>query len=196
MNMNKIGVYLIAGLFLLIMITSVFAEQNLEGSGRNSSDRDDDDSEDDEDDDSSSNITDDEDNDIEDFEELEEDDDSLEIEQEIEIEDGENKTKFKVHLSNGRNAEIKIMPETASETALARLRLKVCNETNNCTIQLKEVGKDNETRASYEIQIERHTRILGIFRAKVQNKVHIDAESGNITAVEKPWWTFISAEED
>jgi len=33
---------------------------------------------------------------------------------------------------------IKIMPDVASEAALSRLRLRVCNETNNCTIELKD----------------------------------------------------------
>ena len=60
----------------------------------------------------------------------------------------QNKTRLKMQLSNGRNAEIKIMPDTASERALERLRLKVCSEENNCTIELKETGKGNETRAS------------------------------------------------
>jgi hypothetical protein len=53
----------------------------------------------------------------------------------------QNTTKLRTNLSNGRNAEIKIMPDVASETALNRLRLKVCSEENNCTIELKEVGQ-------------------------------------------------------
>jgi len=105
-----------------------------------------------------------------------------------------NGTQLKVHLSNGRNAEIKIMPDTASETALARLRLKVCNETRNCTIQLKEVGQGNETRLAYELQIERHSRILGIFEAKMQVRAEVDAETGEVISVGKPWWAFLATQ--
>ena len=106
----------------------------------------------------------------------------------------QEKTHLRAQLSNGRNAEIKIMPNTASETALARLRLKVCNESNNCMIQLKEVGMGNETKPAYEIQIERHSRILGIFEKKMQVGVNVDAETGEILKEHKPWWAFLATE--
>lgn len=119
-----------------------------------------------------------------------------EVESEFEFEEKRegNETKIQAKLSNGRNAEIKIMPSTASETALARLRLKVCNESNNCTIQLKEVNVGNETRAAYEIQIERHSRILGIFSAKMHIETEVDAENGEVIGEHKPWWAFIATE--
>ncbi|MFA5174251.1 MAG: hypothetical protein WC438_03655 [Candidatus Pacearchaeota archaeon] len=106
----------------------------------------------------------------------------------------QNKTKLKMQLSNGINSEIKIMPDVASETALARLRLRVCNESNNCTLQLKEVGNGEKTKAIYEIQIERHSRILGIFQAKMQNRVQVDAENGEVIQAKKPWWAFLATE--
>jgi len=106
----------------------------------------------------------------------------------------QNKTKLKMKLSNGKNAEIKIMPDTASETALQRLRLKVCSEENNCTIQLKEVGKGNQTQAAYEIQAQRHARLLGMFRLKMQTRAQISAENGDIIKVKKPWWAFLATE--
>jgi hypothetical protein len=107
-----------------------------------------------------------------------------------------NKTMLKTQLSNGRNAEIKIMPEVASETALARLRLRVCNETRNCSIELKEVGRGegNQTRLAYEVQTERHFRILGMFRTKAQVRAQVDAENGEILQVKKPWWAFLASE--
>ncbi|MEM0230707.1 MAG: hypothetical protein QXT20_00690 [Candidatus Woesearchaeota archaeon] len=99
---------------------------------------------------------------------------------------------LRVNLSNGRNAEIKVMPDVASERALERLRLKVCSAENNCTIELKEVGSGNRTIAAYEVQVERHARILGIFQAKVQEKVQVDAENGEVVKVQKPWWSFLA----
>jgi len=106
----------------------------------------------------------------------------------------QNISKLKVQLSNGRNAEIKIMPDTASATALAKLGMKVCNETNNCTIQLKEVGQGNQTKAVYEVQLERHSRILGIFSAKMHVNAEIDSENGEVIQVKKPWWAFLATE--
>ena len=106
------------------------------------------------------------------------------------------KSRLKVHLSNGRNAEVKVMPSTASETAIARLRLKVCSEENNCTIELKEVGKGNETRAAYEVQVQRHFKLLAMFRIKAQTKAQIDVETGEVIVVKKPWWAFLATEPD
>lgn len=116
---------------------------------------------------------------------------TLELEQETN--ETTNKTKLKAKLSNGRKAEVKIMPDTASERALERLRLKVCSEENNCTIVLKEVGEGNETRLAYELQVKRHYRILGLFKAKAENRVEIDAENGG-DSVKKPWWAFLARE--
>ncbi|MEM3405712.1 MAG: hypothetical protein QW117_01925 [Candidatus Pacearchaeota archaeon] len=107
----------------------------------------------------------------------------------------QNRTRLRVMLSNGKNAEIKIMPDVASEVALERLRLKVCSEDNNCSIVLKEVGKGNETKLAYEMQMERHVRILGLFKTKSKVKAQVDAENGKIIEVKKPWWSFLSKEE-
>lgn len=106
----------------------------------------------------------------------------------------QNKTQLKMKLSNGENAEIKIMPDVASERALERLRLKVCSEENNCQIELKEVGQGTQTKAAYEVQIERRSRILGIFQKKMQVQAQVDAESGEIIQTKKPWWAFLASE--
>lgn len=122
---------------------------------------------------------------------------TLEIEQELNNET--NTSRFHVKKSNGKKSEIKIMPDVAAERALERLRLKVCNETNNCTIVLKEVGNDknitdNET-IDYEIQVERHARILGLFQAKAQERAEVNAENGEVK-VHEPWWMFLAVKEE
>jgi hypothetical protein len=100
-----------------------------------------------------------------------------------------NKTKLR--LKDGRDFEIKIMPETASLKAIAALRVHNCNESNNCTIELKETGTGNNTRLNYEAQIERHYKLLGLFQVKANESARIDAESGNTTS-SKPWWSFLA----
>jgi hypothetical protein len=107
-----------------------------------------------------------------------------------------NKTTLRAKLSNGRNAEIKVMPNRASENALARLRLKICNQSQNCSIELKEVGQreENKTRLAYEVQSERNFRILGLFKARARVMAQVDAETGDIVQVKKPWWAFLAAE--
>ena len=108
----------------------------------------------------------------------------------------QNQTKLKVHLSNGRNAEIKVMPDVASGTALARLRLKVCSEENNCTIELKEVGKEEGVMAAYEVQVQRHFRVLGFFKTRAQVGAQVSAETGEVVSVKKPWWAFLASESE
>jgi len=118
----------------------------------------------------------------------------LELEQEREQE--QNKTRLRARLKDGNKKEIKIMPDTASERALERLRLKVCSEENNCTIVLKEVPVKNENKLAYELQAERHFRILALFRAKAKVKAQVDAETGEIIIVKKPWWAFLALESE
>jgi len=106
----------------------------------------------------------------------------------------QNKTQLYAQLSNGKQAEIKVMPDVAADRALERLRLKVCSEDNNCTIELKEVGKNEKVQMAYEMQIQRHSKILGIFQKKMQVKMQVNAENGEVIRVKKPWWAFLATE--
>ncbi len=103
-------------------------------------------------------------------------------------------TKMQVKLSNGRNAEVKVMPDTASERALERLRLKVCSAENGCSIELKEVGQGEQARAAYEMQAERHAKLLGLFGTKMKVQAQVDAENGEVIKTMKPWWAFLASE--
>lgn len=107
--------------------------------------------------------------------------------------DGEM-TKLKTTLSNGKNAEIKVMPDAASEKALERLRLKVCSEENECSIELKEVGTGEQVKAVYEIKTQRQSKIFGLFKAKMQVQAQVDAETGEVIQIKKPWWAFLASE--
>jgi hypothetical protein len=104
----------------------------------------------------------------------------------------QNRTRLYAGLSNGRNAEIKVMPNVASETALQRLRLKNCNE--NCTIELREVGIGNRSRMVYEAKVQRNSRLFGLFRARMNVEAQVDAETGELVRVGKPWWAFLASE--
>jgi len=103
----------------------------------------------------------------------------------------QNRTKLQVKLSNGLNSEVKVMPDSASEKALERLKAKCEDE---CTIELKEVGTGNQIKAAYEIKTQKEARVLGIFKAKMQVQAQIDAETGEFIKAKKPWWAFLAAE--
>jgi len=106
----------------------------------------------------------------------------------------QNQTRLYMGMSNGRNAEVKIMPDTASETALQRLSLKNCDE--DCTIELKEVGQGENVRAAYEIRTQRNSKFLGLFQTRMQVKAQVDAETGEIIRAQKPWWAFLASEKE
>ncbi len=106
----------------------------------------------------------------------------------------QNRTKLYLGLSNGRNAELKIMPDVASRVALQRLRLKNCNESNNCTIELKEVGAGNRTSVVYALRTRRRAKFLGLFNVPMNVEVDVDVEDGEIVRVNKPWWAFLASE--
>jgi len=108
--------------------------------------------------------------------------------------DGDNDTDVYAKLSDGRKAKLKIMPDVASERALERFRLKTCSVDNNCSIELKEVGSGNKIQLAYEIQVERHSKLLWMFRARMQVRAQVNAETGDIIRVRKPWWAFLASE--
>jgi len=96
----------------------------------------------------------------------------------------ENKCKGNKHLSNGRKAEIKIMPETASEKAIERLG------DLGFDVSLKEVGGD---KVAYELVGEKEGRMLGLFKIKGRVSIQVDAETGEVLKVGKPWWAFLAS---
>lgn len=119
---------------------------------------------------------------------------SAETELRVEEETENNMTKLRVKLNNGRNAEIKIMPGVASTTALARLRLKLCNEKVNCSIELKEVGKENKARLVYEVRAKKTFRILGFINNREEIRTQVDAETGDVVETKRPWWAWMASE--
>jgi len=90
------------------------------------------------------------------------------------------------NLSNGRKAEIKIMPDTASETAIAKLG------DLGFTIELKEIGKGGDAKVIYELTGNKEGRFLGIFKIIARVKAQVDAETGNVKVI-KPWWSFLAS---
>lgn len=87
-------------------------------------------------------------------------------------------------FSNGRKAQIKVMPETASIRARERLGELGFN------VSLKEVGND---KVAYEVSAEKEGKIFGLFNAKGKVSAMVDAETGDVISVKKPWWAFLAS---
>ena len=93
--------------------------------------------------------------------------------------------KCRKELSNGRNAEIKVTPETASEKAIERL------EKIEFNTELKEVGEGNEVKLVYEFTGKKNGKFFGIFKIQVRVRVQIDAETNDVVKEIRPWWSFL-----
>jgi len=101
----------------------------------------------------------------------------------------ENATMLKLKLSNGNHAEVKIMPDRASEVALEKLRSK------NVTLELKEVGTGNQSRVQYYAEGDREVKLLGLFKVKARITARINAETGEVEQLNEPWWLALATEE-
>lgn len=95
--------------------------------------------------------------------------------------------KCMFNLSNGRKAEVKIMPGTASTKAIAKLG------DLGFTIELKEVGKGTNAKVVYELTGKKQGKFLGIFKIMASEKVQVDVETGEVKKVIKPWWSFLAS---
>jgi len=72
--------------------------------------------------------------------------------------------------------------------------LRTCSEENGCSIELKEVAQGKEVKAAYELRTQRQSKVLGMFRARMQVQTQVDAENGEIIRTKKPWWAFLATE--
>src|SRR3989338_10742682 len=100
-----------------------------------------------------------------------------------------NKTKLILNLPDGRNVTLKVLPPRSAEKARERLG------EMNFTIELKKstITKGNETRVVYELVGDKHGRFLGLFKTKGKVITEVDAETGEVTFVKKPWWSFLAS---
>ncbi len=78
--------------------------------------------------------------------------------------------------------EIKVMPDTASESAIDKLSLN-----KDVEIELKDTGKP-----VYEVIGSQEKRILGLFKTAVKVTTTLSAETGEIEKTKKPWWSFLA----
>jgi hypothetical protein len=92
--------------------------------------------------------------------------------------------KFKDEKVYINDKEVKVMPDTASEKAIATLQLK-----KEIEIELKDTGKP-----TYEITGEKEVKLFGLFKKGMSIKTEINAETGYIEKTKKPWWSFLAKE--
>lgn len=117
----------------------------------------------------------------------------VEAEDEIDLEEEVNGTEYqlKARMRNGNFTRIKIMPGTASEIAIERLKAL------NFTVELKEKNDSrNVPRVVYNIEANKNGRFLGVFKLAMKVSGEIDPETGEVLEINTPWWAFLVTGED
>lgn len=117
----------------------------------------------------------------------------VEAEDGIDLEENTNGSNYtmRARMRNGNHTNIKIMPDQASEIALARLRAR------NFTVELREVNDSrNIPHVIYNIEANKTGRFLGVFKMKLKAETQIDPETGDVVSFHKPWWAFLVSGED
>jgi hypothetical protein len=117
----------------------------------------------------------------------------LEIEDELEVDDDvdDSDSEIEVRNSLGETTRIKILPDTASEIALERLKAK-----NLTKVELKEVLHKNVPRVVYRVETSQNGKFLGVFKLSLKGETQIDPETGEVIDMNVPWWAFLVAKED
>ncbi|MFA5386169.1 MAG: hypothetical protein WC297_00595 [Candidatus Paceibacterota bacterium] len=113
---------------------------------------------------------------------------TLEVEVKVEKLSTSTSSTLNVKLSNGRKAEVKIMPNQASEVAIKRLGDLGFN------VQLREASSTTASSTIvYELDGHKQVRLLGLFRVNMLVKATVNAEDGTVVSVARPWWSFLSS---
>ncbi len=106
------------------------------------------------------------------------------------VEEIDGKVMLRAYLSNGRWALVKYLPESASDKAAEELGEK-CSE-RGCVIELKEIKVDQKEKLAYEVGTSKEVKILGFIKKEMSMTAQIDAETGQIIDVKKPFWAFLA----
>ncbi len=90
-------------------------------------------------------------------------------------------------MTNGENMEVKITLDEASQIVQNQL------QAGNCNAELKEEIIDGERRLVYEFSGEKEAKLFGLFRIRARIISLVDAQTGQVLDIEKPWWSFLAS---
>lgn len=118
------------------------------------------------------------------------DDNGIEARSELEIrknESADGRIVVKVKTKDGKEKEIKVLPDRASEIAKARLKAKFGNNS----LEIREIVHNNLPRVVYHLEGNSSGKFLGIFKTNMNVNTEVDAETGEVVVVNRPWWSFM-----
>ncbi|MBX4211994.1 hypothetical protein KW787_00870 [Candidatus Pacearchaeota archaeon] len=85
-----------------------------------------------------------------------------------------------------------ILPDAAVNAVESNTSSVVCDV--NCTIELKEQNYDGQPKVVYEVGTQKPAKLFGLFSTTMNVGVDVDAQTGQVLDVNKPWWAFLAVE--
>jgi len=85
-------------------------------------------------------------------------------------------------LGDNETRLIELLPDEVRERVRQRIKAQI---EGNETIELNEEGE-------YEVELEKRSRFLGLFKVKEKMKLKIDSQSGEVLQERAPWWGFLA----
>lgn len=82
-----------------------------------------------------------------------------------------------------KQKEVKVMPDEAKNIAVTSAKL--------ISVATTELNTD-EQKPVYTVQGVRSSRLLFFFPVSIETTAKIDASSGNVISIQKPWWSFLT----
>ncbi len=90
--------------------------------------------------------------------------------------------EIKVETPKG-DVQVSVLPAKATQVAISKVQQKIKKT------ELKVLGE----RVVYEVAGEKSAKLLWLIPVTLPVKTTIDAQTGIVISVEKPWWSFLTA---
>lgn len=65
---------------------------------------------------------------------------------------------------------------------------------DKCEIEIDEESENGEEIIVYEVTVEQQTQVFGYWDAEMEVEATVNAQTGQIVDVNRPWWAFLATE--
>lgn len=94
-------------------------------------------------------------------------------------------------MRNGEDFEINVDPSEVMDRAMSRVKLRMCDESNDCSMNLREFIRDKISRVAYSVNAQQPGKLFGFIKTNMNVQVDVDAGNGDVINVKTPWWSFM-----
>ena len=103
-----------------------------------------------------------------------------------------NQVQNQYQLSNGEMRSLNLSQDQVRDQARLQLREQLKIENCSCeNISLIEMTDNNEQILAYQVDVEQEGKIFGLFKKQIRVQIEVNAETGEVVGLEKPWYTWM-----